>query len=63
MNVLLNTVQAAAQLNVHPDTLRAWSKQGRGPSYLKFGTRYRYTQQAIDDFLEASEGEVCDDPR
>jgi excisionase family DNA binding protein len=58
MNVLLTTVQAAAQLGLHPDTIRAWRKQGRGPAWLKLGSRYRYTQQAIDDFLEASDGRV-----
>jgi excisionase family DNA binding protein len=58
MTVLLNTLQAAAQLGLHPDTLRAWRKQGRGPAYLKLGTRYRYTQQAMEDFLEASDGRL-----
>ena len=54
MTVLLNTIQAAALLNIHPDTLRLWRKQGRGPAFLRIGTRYRYTQQAIEEFLAAS---------
>ena len=56
MTVLLNTLQAAAQLGLHPDTLRIWRKQGRGPAWIRLGSRYRYNQQAIDDFMEASDG-------
>lgn len=48
---LLTTVQAAALLNMHPDTLRLWRKQGQGPKWFKIGNRYRYSQEAIAEFL------------
>jgi excisionase family DNA binding protein len=48
---LLTTVQAANQLNLHPDTLRLWRKLRRGPSFIKLGNRYRYSPEAIEAFL------------
>ena len=48
---LLTTVQAANQLNLHPDTLRLWRKQRRGPSFVRLGNRYRYSPEAIEAFL------------
>jgi len=50
-NNLLTTVQAAALLGLHPDTLRLWRKQGRGPKCFKVGNRFRYSQEAIEAFL------------
>jgi excisionase family DNA binding protein len=49
---LLNTLQAAQLLGCHPDTLRLWRKQGRGPKWFKIGHRYRYSQDAINAFLD-----------
>ena len=51
---LLNTLQAAQLLACHPDTLRLWRKQGRGPKWFRVGNRYRYAQEAIDAFLKGS---------
>lgn len=51
---LLNTVDAARFLGLHPDTLRLWRKQGRGPSFVKLGNRYRYSPEAIEIFLKES---------
>lgn len=32
-------------------TLSRWRREGTGPEYLKIGKAVRYTQGAIDDFL------------
>lgn len=32
-------------------TLSRWRREGTGPKYLKIGKAVRYTQEAIDDFL------------
>jgi len=51
MSNLLTTLQAATQLNLHPDTSRLWRKLRRGPSFIKLGNRYRYSPEAIEEFL------------
>ena len=48
---LLNTLQTAQLLGCHPDTLRLWRKQGRGPKWFKIGHRYRYSPESIEAFL------------
>jgi hypothetical protein len=50
----LNTVgQAAQKLGLkNPGTLDNWRTQGRGPEYLKIGSSVRYTDEAIEAFLE-----------
>lgn len=55
MSNLLTTLQAAAQLGLHPDTLRLWRGQGKGPRCFRIGCRYRYSQEALDEFLKNSE--------
>lgn len=48
---LLTTIQAAQILAIHPDTLRLWRKQRRGPAFVKLSNRYRYERGAIEAFL------------
>ena len=50
---LLTTVEAARFLGIHPDTLRLFRKQGRGPRWVKVGNRFRYSEEAIQAFLAA----------
>ena len=52
-NPLLTTFQVADLLALHPDTLRAWRSQGRGPAWVRLGSRYRYTSEAINAFIAA----------
>ena len=51
---LLSTLQVAHLLGLHPDTLRAWRRQQRGPEFVRVGTRYRYRREAIDAYLAAA---------
>jgi Helix-turn-helix domain len=57
---LLTTVQTAHLLGLHPDTLRVWRKQpGRGPGWVRVGSRYRYSREAIEAFLSARPGRAA----
>jgi len=57
-NSLLNTTEAANYLGLAPSTLHSWRGQGKGPSYLKYGTggregmaAVRYCPQDLDQWL------------
>ena len=53
MEQLLDTVECARILGMHPQTLAAWRAQGRGPIFLKVGPRkVRYRVRDIDDWLD-----------
>ena len=56
---LLSTLQAAHILGLHPDTLRVWRKQQRGPEWVRVGNRYRYSREAIEAFLGAGKGRAA----
>jgi excisionase family DNA binding protein len=48
----LNVVDAAQFLGLHPATLYLWRKRGRGPAWIRVGTRYRYSKDALEAFLQ-----------
>jgi len=53
LETLLKPSEAAAFLNCHANTLRAWRNQGCGPRYVSIGTRViRYR---ISDLLDHRE--------
>jgi len=50
---LLNTIEAAQMLRLHPTTLATWRVEGRGPKFLKLGERkVRYRESDIEAWLE-----------
>ena len=51
MSNLLNIKEAAAYLNVHPDTLRRWDEKGKLNSLTTEGGHRRYTQEQVDEFI------------
>lgn len=50
---LLDTEQAAAHLNMQPQTLRVWRTQGKGPRFVRIGRHVRYQMGQLDAFIEA----------
>jgi predicted DNA-binding transcriptional regulator AlpA len=53
-DVFLLPIEAATYLRVAVKTLTKWRGQGKGPPYRKVaGTRIRYVQSELDDWMEA----------
>jgi predicted DNA-binding transcriptional regulator AlpA len=51
---LLNDQQAAARLDVMPETLQHWRSTRRYPlDYVKIGRNVRYRTSVIDAFIES----------
>jgi excisionase family DNA binding protein len=51
---LLTTEQVATRLGLAAQTLRLWRvRSGRGPVFLKLGTRVRYAAEDVNRWLEA----------
>ncbi|WP_082737934.1 MULTISPECIES: helix-turn-helix domain-containing protein [unclassified Sphingomonas] len=53
--MLLTTKDAAAYLNIKPETLTKWRWAGTGPKYYRVGGAVRYDKNDVDAFLR---GEV-----
>ena len=50
----LNTHQAAAYLNLSPNTLHRWRWSGHGPRFKKFGRSVRYSREDLDAYAEGA---------
>ena len=50
---LLNEREAANYLGFSVKTLQDWRSTHRPPAYFKIGKSVRYSQECLDDFLEA----------
>lgn len=49
--MLLNEKQAAAYLNIKPQTLTRWRWAGKGPKAVKVGGAVRYRTEALEAFI------------
>lgn len=58
-NPLLDEQQAAALMSVSPRTLTSWRKRGRGPVFMRIGSRIRYSPVAIEGWLRARRASVA----
>ena len=47
---LMTTEQAAAYLNLHPETVRRLAREGQIRPF-KAGNKWRYRQEDLDDYL------------
>ena len=48
---LLTRVEAAAYLQVKPNTLAVWAMKGKGPAPTKLGSSTRYRRSVLDQFI------------
>lgn len=53
-NTFLDEKSAAAMLQVSPNTLRSWRRDGKGPRYHKLGSKVRYALAEIRAFIRGS---------
>lgn len=53
---LLTPEEAGQLLNIHPETVRLWARQGRIPA-LKVGNRWRFDREAILRTLKGNAAE------
>lgn len=58
MNNLLNIKEASEYLNVHPDTLRRWDKEGKLVPVKTDGGHRRYQKETLDEFIGIHQKEV-----
>lgn len=52
IEILLTPVQAAAILQVKPNTLAKWRVTGEGPAFIRVGRSVRYSSREIARFIE-----------
>jgi len=59
---LYGTLEAAEILGVKPNTLEGWRTRGVGPRFRKIGSLVKYSENDLEDYIEAqtrrSTGEV-----
>lgn len=54
---LKNTAQAGEHLKTEKKTLENWRSQGRGPAFVKIGSRVFYRVRDLDAFIERNRHE------
>jgi predicted site-specific integrase-resolvase len=52
IEILLTPIQAAAILQVKPNTLAKWRVTGEGPAFIRFGRSVRYSSRDIACFID-----------
>ena len=58
---LLTTEEVADELRVSVSALTKWRIIGKGPTFVKIGSRVGYTRQAIDEFVSANYSSCAED--
>ena len=59
---LLTTQEAADFLRLKRNTLEIWRVQGRGPVFLKLGSRVLYERSALEEFAAANRKQSTSEP-
>ena len=50
-DVLLDSMELAQILRVHPATIRTWRHRNQGPPFIRVGRNVRYSRGDLDDWL------------
>ncbi len=58
----LDARRAAALLNLSPSTLAKWRVSGKGPKFVKLGSRVGYRTSDLEDWLDAQTRMSTSDP-
>jgi hypothetical protein len=53
IETLLTSIQAAAVLQVKPNTLAKWRVIGEGPAFIRIGRAVRYSAREIARFIDS----------
>lgn len=53
MSELLNEIETARRLRLHPGTLAVWRCRNRGPAFVRVGRRVFYRVEDIEGFINA----------
>lgn len=53
MSELLNEIETARRLRLHPGTLAVWRCRDRGPAFVRVGRRVFYRAEDIEVFVSA----------
>jgi hypothetical protein len=61
MNLLI-TQEAADFLRLKKNTLEVWRVQGRGPAFLKLGSRVLYDRAELETFAATNQRKSTSDP-
>jgi excisionase family DNA binding protein len=57
MGTPLSLREAALYLNISPITVRRLLERGDGPRHFRVGKLFRFTREALDDYVRQSEQE------
>ena len=49
---LLDTLEVARLIGVHPQTLSTWRSQSQGPRWIKVGRKVKYRPNDVGDWLD-----------
>jgi predicted site-specific integrase-resolvase len=52
---MIDTLELARRLEVHPVTLATWRTEGKGPRFVRVGRRVRYRMSDIERWLVENE--------
>jgi excisionase family DNA binding protein len=50
----LTPAEVAKRLRIHPATLAQWRKNDEGPAYVRVGSEFRYSEEAILTYISVN---------